>query len=100
VSSILSAQGSRITRQILANLFPLRVISTRSVTSLEKSMTEFIAWLLEQRGWVVFAFAVLLYVVLLILWFGYGMFWPFGFGLATVLAIAGPLWGKRKDDAP
>jgi hypothetical protein len=63
-------------------------------------MHEFISWLLEQRGWVVFAFGVALYVVLLILWFGFDMFWPWGFGLATVLAIAGPLWGKSGDDAP
>ncbi len=60
-------------------------------------MDELLVWLLMQKGWLMFGFAVVLYIVLLIMWFGYEVFWPWGFGMATVLGGAGLLFGGSKE---
>jgi hypothetical protein len=73
------------------------MIFHNSVAVWRLSMYELVEWLLEQKGWVIFGFAILLYVILLVMWFGFNLFWPWGFGLATVLAIVGPIMGGSKE---
>ncbi len=63
----------------------------------ECALSFLLRWLLERKGWVMFGVAILLYVVLLVLWFGFDIFWQWGFAMTTALAIAGPLLAGSKD---
>jgi hypothetical protein len=51
-------------------------------------------WLIEQRGGVAIGLAVVLFAVTLILRYGFGLWWPWGIVMATVLGLVGLFAGK------
>jgi hypothetical protein len=60
--------------------------------------TEFLklllTWFVEQRGWIAFSVAAAVIVATFVLWFGFSVFWPWGFVMGTVLALLGIVFGK------
>jgi hypothetical protein len=57
-------------------------------------MQSLFEWFLEQKGWIAFGVAATIYLITLVLWFGFGIFWPWGFVVGTVLAFAGLFFKK------
>jgi hypothetical protein len=57
-------------------------------------MQRLLEWFVEQKGWVMFGTAVAVYLITLVLWFGFDLFWPWGFAVGTVLAVVGMISGK------
>lgn len=56
--------------------------------------SDWLEWFSEQSGWLAFGAAIVLYGITLILWFGFGWFWPMGFVIGTVLIFIGMMFGE------
>jgi hypothetical protein len=57
-------------------------------------MRVLLEWLIEQRSGVAIGLAVVLFAVTLILRYGFGLWWPWGIVMATVLGLVGLFAGK------
>jgi hypothetical protein len=56
----------------------------------------FFEWLVEQRSYVAFAFAVLFFAATLILRYAYDLWWPWGIVMATFLGVVALFAGSSK----
>ncbi len=57
-------------------------------------MRFFLEWLVEQRSVVAVGLAVTLLVIALVLQFGLGLWWPWGYAMATFLGLVGLFAGR------
>jgi len=55
-----------------------------------------IEWLIQQRSILAISGAVALFVITLILRYGFGLWWPWGIMMAVFLGVAGMVSGMRE----
>jgi hypothetical protein len=59
-------------------------------------MGAFIAWVIEQRSGVAIGLAATLFSITLVLRYAFGLWWPWGIGMAVILGLVGVFAGKPR----
>jgi hypothetical protein len=53
-------------------------------------------WLVEQRGTVAITLAIFLFVITLVMRYGFDLWWPWGIAMSAILGLVGCFAGNSK----
>lgn len=62
----------------------------------EQGVRSILEWAAEQRGVVSIMLAIILFAITLVLRYGFGVWWPWGIVMATILGIVGCIAGSSE----